>query len=715
MSPPYTADAVPSDVDSLSDSDWLEIASNRASDDEDGFVSDRDGTLSLPPSSRRSSISLGSSRDGDVEAWEGIADGDADAASETPGGVSVDTHDDSVRAGPEEGGDRAVDPAEDRRIIEALDQSMVSTLNSSRTGSVSRVSTFHSSLRDLRLSFPDPLAGSREAITSHLESSYEGMTHSTTSVDSSVEMQQEGPSTALTPEALSADVDADCPFVSPEEFSDAFSKIASVADSQELKAQLTFTAQVELFMYGLRMPDRWLFVDRFVNKLASGQMSLLNEPPVVVDECTRLYALENTMRSDNIVVSRIAVYDRTEADATDTSEKLHRGVPSLALVYLPSYPAPTPKVNVPQHKYYHFVTDGKKFPSSFPFFACGQFLPRLRYRTPINAVSSVDATQVAEAFEALLIDKPEPLVPAGFGRAFTLLTLLTIILGVAVGYQSAQSVQRAAPVAHVQKTLMGMWVGSTNHTILPSSSYSAITSSIREMGSFQPLPSTLPPGVQPSTSWSPPAVPVVAIASSSSNAIASSSSSAISSLSTASSFSLSTTTTSSTLSTLFTSAKAAGKRPAGTDVAVRLPGTLSVSPTSILAQSTATTGLGLRLMDMAEELVGAVQRDVRDASTALGHALDGVGSALGDVGNVLGEARNVDAAARLREKRDLILRGTTSVVRAGTEHFAQRNEKARGRARHLKEQGLRLVSDAGEHLWDRVATAQRRARSLREN
>ena len=98
------ADAMSSDVDSLSDSDWQEIASNRASDDEDGFVSDHDGTLSLPPSSRRSSISLGSSRGGDVDAWEGIADHDADAA---PGAAPVDAHDDNAGAAPQDAGDPA--------------------------------------------------------------------------------------------------------------------------------------------------------------------------------------------------------------------------------------------------------------------------------------------------------------------------------------------------------------------------------------------------------------------------------------------------------------------------------------------------------------------------------------------------------------------------------------------------------------------------------
>ncbi|KAI5835079.1 hypothetical protein K523DRAFT_261481, partial [Schizophyllum commune Tattone D] len=706
------ADAVSSDVDSLSDSDWQDIASNRASDDEDGFVSDRDGTLSLPPSSRRSSISLGSSRGGDVDAWEGIADQDTDAA---PDAAPVDAHDDNAGAAPQEAGD----PAEDQRVIEALDQSMVSTLNSSRTGSASRVSTVHSSHRDLRLSFPDPLAGSGEALASHLDSSYEGIAEpddDNRSVASSVEERLQGPDAALTPEALSPDADPECPFESPSrQLSFSHHSDSSVdfviEETHELKEAPAIAApQVELYMYGIRMPERWYFIDRLVNKLAAGQTSQLSNPPDIVDETTRVYALEHSEHGNDRVVSRIAVHDRTSVDENaDTKfDDSYNGLPSLAIVFLPSYPEPTPKVNVPQHKYYHFVTDGKKFPKTFHWFAYGQLLPHLRCRTSIDDVSDLDATSVAQAFEALLIDKPHSLIPAGFGRAFTLLAILTIILGVAVGYQSAQSVQRTAPVAQVQKTLMGLWAGSTNHTMLSPASYSAITS-VREAVAQQALPSTLPPGVQPSTAWSHLAVPAIAIASSSnvasssSSAIASSSSSATSSLSSASTFSLSTVPTLSGFSYPFLSAKAAGKRPATTDVAVRIPGTLAISPTSLLSESTATAGFGLRL----EELVGAVQRDVRDASTVLTQAFEDVSETLSDVGNVVDE--------RLREKRDLILRGTNSLVRAGQEHFASRNEKAKGRARHLKEQGLRLVSDAQEHLWDRVAMARRRARAMKEN
>src|ERR1700720_498273 len=69
-----------SEADSLSDTDWLDISSSKESDDNDSVssrASDHDETDFGPPS-RRSTISIGSSRDGDVEAWEGFAEDSMD-------------------------------------------------------------------------------------------------------------------------------------------------------------------------------------------------------------------------------------------------------------------------------------------------------------------------------------------------------------------------------------------------------------------------------------------------------------------------------------------------------------------------------------------------------------------------------------------------------------------------------------------------------------
>lgn len=112
-----------SEFDSLSDSDWLDVA---------GRVSDDNDSLSSRPLSRRSSLSIGSSHGSQVEAWEGFVDDDA-----------------VLQPAPRPADDIPDISQDDQK---ALDQSLVGTLSASRTSTAA-----HSSIRDLRLSFPDPL------------------------------------------------------------------------------------------------------------------------------------------------------------------------------------------------------------------------------------------------------------------------------------------------------------------------------------------------------------------------------------------------------------------------------------------------------------------------------------------------------------------------------------------------------------------------------
>lgn len=165
-----------SELESLSDSDWLDIASSRASEDGDSVAgfddSDREDAEGRP-SSRHSFSSLASSSDEVVEGWEGLID---------------DSADETILAGPEQpadyvlttaGGEREVrasspeveeDP-EDERVKAALDQSMMSTLSSSRSNSLAnsvQTSVVHST-RSLRLSFPDPTTSRLESLSSSFE------------------------------------------------------------------------------------------------------------------------------------------------------------------------------------------------------------------------------------------------------------------------------------------------------------------------------------------------------------------------------------------------------------------------------------------------------------------------------------------------------------------------------------------------------------------
>ncbi|KAJ7650299.1 hypothetical protein FB45DRAFT_887512 [Roridomyces roridus] len=143
----------------LSDYEWLEHSDNDSLDSRD---SDRDGPPSLPPSSRRSSISLGSSVDGEIDAWEGLVEDEPqDAAADFGLGTTVDVDEQTS-----DGEGHA--SSEEQLVTAALEQSLVGTLSASRTSSLGH-STVHNSLRDLRLSFPDPLTSSRDELNRSYE------------------------------------------------------------------------------------------------------------------------------------------------------------------------------------------------------------------------------------------------------------------------------------------------------------------------------------------------------------------------------------------------------------------------------------------------------------------------------------------------------------------------------------------------------------------
>ncbi|KAF8825147.1 hypothetical protein HHX47_DHR7000093 [Lentinula edodes] len=144
-----------SENDNFSDSDWLEIASNRESDTES--VSSNNGAASSSHS-RRSSISTGSSRSGDVEAWEGFLEEITDEVEAKINEFNPTNPDNEQSTSPFI--DLDEDHLEERRVRDGLNQSLTSTLGTSRISS--HPSTVHNSLRDLRLSFPDPLSSSHD-------------------------------------------------------------------------------------------------------------------------------------------------------------------------------------------------------------------------------------------------------------------------------------------------------------------------------------------------------------------------------------------------------------------------------------------------------------------------------------------------------------------------------------------------------------------------
>jgi len=170
LTPTDVQDSSLSEIDSISDSDWLDISASEDAGSIGIPESDRD-EVEDRPLSRRSFSSRSSSRDGDVDVWEGLMETtDDEAAEEHPQF--------SLALGPSPLGQSSLNftdsnSAEERRVEDALNQSMVSTLSASRASSMSTSGGPNqpsTRTRDLRLSFPDPLSGSKDdLLRSHEE------------------------------------------------------------------------------------------------------------------------------------------------------------------------------------------------------------------------------------------------------------------------------------------------------------------------------------------------------------------------------------------------------------------------------------------------------------------------------------------------------------------------------------------------------------------
>ncbi|KAF9043660.1 hypothetical protein BDP27DRAFT_1305250 [Rhodocollybia butyracea] len=297
--PPGTLEPISSslsETDTFSDSDWLDIASNRESDTESLSSNNGGASSSL---SRRSSISTGSSNADEIEAWEGFIEDSTDEA---------ETQDDAsqpIGVEEEDSNSPFIDldkvRVEERRVRDGLEQSLTSTLSASRTSSHS--STVHSSLRDLRLSFPDPLNHSRD----ELNISYDRVSSSevdfaadatvseddqltTTVVTTGISPTQD-PGESFTPEVLGQELPQSIQF-----------------DSNVLSANL------QVVLFGKSTLNKWSFVEELLRKaiVGGGVSSVTPDKPL------------NPM-----------VIDRTGDSAMMPCSDDNPDRPSLAIIFLP--------------------------------------------------------------------------------------------------------------------------------------------------------------------------------------------------------------------------------------------------------------------------------------------------------------------------------------------------------------------------------------------
>ncbi|KAG6817340.1 hypothetical protein H0H87_009938 [Tephrocybe sp. NHM501043] len=312
-----------SEGDSLSDSDWLDIASNRESDDNDSVLSgDSDGEdVGMVPLSRRSSISVGSSRDGDVDAWEGLAyeSGDegaqsAEFAMTTP--LSTAEMVTSPMAASHATVASTHDLIEEQRVNEALDQSMMSTLSASRSSTASA----HASLRDLRLSFPDPLTSQDE-----LNRSYEDVPTSDATLDDidiPTSTDDNGETDSLT---------ASLALLEREEDPGPFITTPAVTTQPVEAEKFLF----DVVLYGSSSSIKWSFAASLIEQayLPSGLKLAGGEAPGS-DRIVRY--LQFWTKNDFLPIV-VPVLDRTNNPrvAAPSCQALAKR-PSLAIVYLPS-------------------------------------------------------------------------------------------------------------------------------------------------------------------------------------------------------------------------------------------------------------------------------------------------------------------------------------------------------------------------------------------
>ncbi|KAG1747211.1 uncharacterized protein EDB91DRAFT_1116983 [Suillus paluster] len=318
-----------SEVESLSDSEWLDVASGRESDS-DSIYSSRgtdQGRTSSRSRSRRSSISYGSSRDGDVDAWEGLIEDSADEGLVPdvvrPSSSPVAFNRSSFTTLTDEDGD---DATEEQRVKEGLDQSMISTLSSSRSSSV-HASTVITSSRDLRLSFPDPITSSHEELSNTSFEDILSLSSGVTFADPDSDVTEpEAPDLSHTPESSPAPITID----------DAVPALLN--------------SDLNVFLYGSHHSRKWSLVSKLLEKAVRGARLTIATPVEEMNGAVRQLNIEGRTDRSLFYPRVVTIIDRTNSTQSDREDPIadfSTDHPSLAIVFLPSSP-----LQLPEHTSY---------------------------------------------------------------------------------------------------------------------------------------------------------------------------------------------------------------------------------------------------------------------------------------------------------------------------------------------------------------------------
>jgi hypothetical protein len=190
--------------------------------------------------------------------------------------------------------------AEEQRVKEALDQSLVSTLSASRSGSGST----HNSLRDLRLSFPDPLTSSKDELHRSYNNISSSETHSTSSDLATDIVCDESPDS----DDVTAEILVD-PLSNHDQ--DSFASTPDISHQTLRFSPGDNKAEFEIILYGSPSPVKWTFVEELVRKLVTLSSRTVYDLSICPDNSTRYLHLERKIDVSLSISESVAIHDRT--------------------------------------------------------------------------------------------------------------------------------------------------------------------------------------------------------------------------------------------------------------------------------------------------------------------------------------------------------------------------------------------------------------------
>ncbi|TFK28109.1 hypothetical protein FA15DRAFT_585009 [Coprinopsis marcescibilis] len=708
-----------SELDSLSDSDWLDIASGHGSEDNDSISShESDRDINSRPHSRRSSISLGSSRDGDIEAWEGFAYDSGDEMAPIASGMyptplsnmgSADSQRMPLDLIPDI--ETEQDRAEDERVKEALDQSLIGTLSASRTSTSSAQNASAQasvpSIRDLRLSFPDPLNSSRD----ELNRSYEDVSPSegTLAHPDTAELEAGGtsPDLSLDPGLPSS------PTVRSQE-------------GDECHAESSGKPDFEIYLYGSSTEQKWEFVQDLLQKYADGSGQFLSRPLDSGNGLVQTVVLENDDEDCKSLINIVRVYDRTEdniVELFDTTDS-----PSLGIVFLPAMRLPV----LSTHSAYLPVLT-KHDPSDVIYDTISSLraageddwelltVPSVKvlplgdaaksYLITQEAVRVADPLEVHRAMSKTVVlsslkNTPKPPAEQSNTRnAVTIFAIVSLIMGFAL-HTSFHSAPTPTKTVNLTVPNSTHWLSaspgpnrSNNFPIQYTNGKPQLVSSAKDMALSVYNPGSTSLSLTNQEKSLSPISPI------SPTSVHKTDPSASLECSRCMTGVLSDTGTTKEVSVVLAASSSLSTQPTETQTISSVDVEEDEEDLDELDEAEATTALGFKFIDSLSEVLGVTTKSVAKA----------VGS---DDSSELFDGLD-DLMASIRTQTDDLIKQSKGKARAFGDQVQEtlnyRNDRARTRAKELRKRGEEFINSATANFIERTDVARKRAQRIRES